>query len=86
MQPRMAALVEAMLNSSPSPETEPLAAAIETGDIHLIGGNAVAAELIDRFLANPDLVVDEIAGNGFQSVFANPWREPNGGRELRPLS
>ena len=60
----------------PIPETEPLAAAIETGDIHLIGGNAVAAELIDRFLANPDLVVDEIAGNGFQSVFANPWREP----------
>ncbi|MCY4020913.1 MAG: ABC transporter substrate-binding protein [Chloroflexi bacterium] len=60
----------------PIPEIEPLAAAIETGDIHLIGGNAVAAELIDRFLGNPDLVVDEIAGNGFQSVFVNPWREP----------
>ncbi len=60
----------------PIPENEPLAAAIETGDIHLIGGNGVAAELVDRFLANPDLVVDEIPGNGFQSVFVNPWREP----------
>ncbi|MYH66709.1 MAG: ABC transporter substrate-binding protein [Chloroflexi bacterium] len=60
----------------PIPENEPLAAAIETGDIHLIGGNGVAAELVDRFLMNPDLVVDEIPGNGFQSVFVNPWREP----------
>lgn len=68
----------------PIPETEPLAAAIETGDIHLIGGNAVAAELIDRFLANPDLVVDEIAGNGFQSVFANPWREPMAVADFNP--
>ena len=68
----------------PIPETEPLAAAIETGDIHLIGGNAVAAELIDRFLANPDLVVDEIAGNGFQSVFVNPWREPMAVADFNP--
>lgn len=60
----------------PIPENEPLAAALETGDIQFIGGNAVAAELIDRFLANPDIVVDEIPGNGFQSVFVNPWREP----------
>ena len=60
----------------PIPENEPLAAALETGDIQLIGGNAVAAELIDRFLANPDLVVDEIPGNGFQSLFVNPWRDP----------
>ncbi len=60
----------------PIPENEPLAAAIETGDIHLIGGNGVAAELVDRFLANPDMVVDEIPGNGFQSMFVNPWREP----------
>ena len=60
----------------PIPEPEPLAAAIETGDIQLIGGNAPAAELIDRFLANPDLVVSEITGPGFQAMFINPWREP----------
>ncbi len=60
----------------PIPEPEPLAAAIETGDIQLIGGNAPAAELIDRFAANPELVVSEITGPGFQSMFVNPWREP----------
>ena len=60
----------------PIPEPEPLAAAIETGDIHLIGGNAPAAELIDRFAANPELVVSEITGPGFQAMFVNPWREP----------
>lgn len=60
----------------PIPENEPLAAAIETGDIQFIGGNGVAAELVDRFLANPDLVVTEIPGNGFQSMFINPWTEP----------
>jgi ABC-type transport system substrate-binding protein len=60
----------------PIPENEPLAAAIETGDIHLIGGNAPAAELIDRFVANPDLVVSQITGPGFQAMFINPWREP----------
>lgn len=60
----------------PIPEPEPLAAAIETGDIQLIGGNAPAPELIDRFLANPDLVVSEITGPGFQAMFINPWREP----------
>jgi ABC-type transport system substrate-binding protein len=60
----------------PITEPEPLAAAIETGDIQLIGGNAPAAELIDRFLANPDLVVSEITGPGFQAMFINPWREP----------
>jgi ABC-type transport system substrate-binding protein len=60
----------------PIPEPEPLAAAIEAGDIHLIGGNAPAAELIDRFLANPDLVVSEVTGPGFQAIFLNPWREP----------
>jgi ABC-type transport system substrate-binding protein len=60
----------------PIPEPEPLAAALETGDIQLIGGNAPAAELIDRFLANPDLVVSEITGPGFQAMFVNPWREP----------
>ncbi len=60
----------------PITEPEPLAAAIETGDIQLIGGNPPAAELIDRFAANPDLVVSEITGPGFQAMFVNPWREP----------
>lgn len=60
----------------PIPEAEPLAAAIEAGDIQLIGGNGAPAELIDRFVANPDLVVSEIVGPGFQSMFINPWREP----------
>ncbi len=57
-------------------EPEPLAAAIEAGDIQLIGGNPPAAELIDRFVANPDIVVSEIPGPGFQSLWINPWREP----------
>jgi ABC-type transport system substrate-binding protein len=60
----------------PIPEPEPLAAAIEAGDIQLIGGNQPAPELIDRFVTNPDLVVSEIAGPGFQTMFINPWREP----------
>jgi ABC-type transport system substrate-binding protein len=60
----------------PINEAESLAAALEAGDIQLIGGNPVAAQLVDRFLANPDLVVSEIGGNGFQSMFINPWREP----------
>ncbi len=57
-------------------DAEPLAAAMEAGDIHLIGGNPVAPELVDRFLANPNLVVDEVAAPGFQSVWMNPHREP----------
>ncbi len=60
----------------PIPEPEPLAAALEAGDIQLIGGNPPAAELIDRFVANPDLVVSEITGPGFQSLWLNPHREP----------
>jgi ABC-type transport system substrate-binding protein len=32
--------------------------------------------MIDRFLENPDLVVSQITGPGFQSIFVNPWREP----------
>ena len=60
----------------PIPEPEPLAAAIEAGDIHLIGGNGAPAELIDRFAANPELVVSEITGPGFQCMFINPWRDP----------
>ncbi|MCB0095730.1 MAG: ABC transporter substrate-binding protein [Caldilineaceae bacterium] len=60
----------------PIPEPEPLAAAIEAGDIHLIGGNGAPAELIDRFVANADLTVSDVTGPGFQSMFINPWREP----------
>jgi ABC-type transport system substrate-binding protein len=60
----------------PIPEPEPLAAAIEAGDIQLIGGNPPAPELIDRFAANPDLVVSEITGPGFQALWMNPHREP----------
>ncbi len=60
----------------PIPETEPLGAAMEAGDIHIIGGNPVPAELVDRFVENDELVVDVIGGNGFQSLFMNPWREP----------
>jgi len=61
---------------TPISEPEALAAAIEAGDIQLIGGNPPAAELIDRFVANKDLVVSQIPGPGFQSVWINPWREP----------
>jgi len=56
-------------------DAEPLAAAMEAGDIQLIGGNPVPAELVDRFQANPDLVVDIVPGPGFQSVWINPWHE-----------
>ena len=57
-------------------DVEPLAAAIEAGDIQIIGGNPIAPELIDRFEANSDLIVNIVAGPGFQSVWLNPWREP----------
>jgi peptide/nickel transport system substrate-binding protein len=56
-------------------DAEPLAAAIEAGDIQLIGGNPIAPELIDRFASNPDLVVDETPGPTFQSLWLNPWHE-----------
>jgi len=55
---------------------EPLAAALEAGDIQYIGGNPIASQLIDRFKANADLVVDIKPGPGFQSVWLNPHREP----------
>ncbi len=60
----------------PIPEPEPLAAALEAGDIQLIGGNPPAAELVDRFVANPDLTVSEITGPGFQALWMNPHRDP----------
>jgi len=59
----------------PISDAEPLAAAIEAGDIQLIGGNGIPGELVDRFVANPDLVVSEITGPGFQSVWISPWHE-----------
>jgi peptide/nickel transport system substrate-binding protein len=56
-------------------DPEPVAAAIEAGDIQLIGGNPIAAELTDRFEANPDLNVHIVPGPGFQSLFINPWHD-----------
>jgi peptide/nickel transport system substrate-binding protein len=61
---------------TPIIDAEPLAAAIEAGDIQLIGGNPIAPEIVDRFVENPDLVVSIIPAPGFQSVWMNPWREP----------
>jgi peptide/nickel transport system substrate-binding protein len=61
---------------TPIIDAEPLAAAIEAGDIQLIGGNEIAPEIVDRFVENPDLVVSIVPGPGFQSVWMNPWREP----------
>ncbi len=60
----------------PISDPEPLAAAIEAGDVDLIGGDAPAPELVDRFEQNSDLVVSVVPGPGFQSVWMNPWREP----------
>jgi len=57
-------------------DAEPLAAAIEAGDIQLIGGNPIAPELTDRFTANSDLKVSIVPGPGFQSLWLNPWRDP----------
>ena len=61
---------------TPIIDAEPLAASIEAGDIELIGGNPIAPELTDRFVANPDLEVSIVPGPGFQNVWLNPWREP----------
>jgi peptide/nickel transport system substrate-binding protein len=61
---------------TPIIDAEPLAAAIEAGDIQLIGGNAIAPEIVDRFVENPDLVVSIVPAPDFQSVWMNPWREP----------
>ncbi len=60
----------------PIVDPEPLAAAIEAGDIQIIGGNPPAPELIDRFEENQSIVVSSVPGPGFQSLFINPWREP----------
>ncbi len=60
---------------TPVDGAEPLAAAMEAGDVHYIGGNPVPAQLVDRFKNNPDLSVDVKPGPGFQSVWMNPWRD-----------
>lgn len=60
----------------PIPEPEPLAAAIEAGDIQLIGGFGPSAELIDRFVVNPELVVSEVTGPGFTYLSINPHVAP----------
>ena len=57
-------------------DAEPLAAAMEAGDIDIIGGNPIAPELTDRFESNPDINVSIVPGPGFQSVWMNPYRDP----------
>ncbi len=57
-------------------DPEPLAAAMEAGDIQIIGGNPIAPELTDRFEANADLTVNIVPAPGFQSVWMNPHRDP----------
>ncbi len=52
---------------------EPLAAALEAGDIQYVGGNPFPSQLIERMRSNPDLVVDVKPAPGFQSVWINPW-------------
>jgi peptide/nickel transport system substrate-binding protein len=64
------------VNIRPIPEAEPLAAALEAGDIQIIGGAPVPAELIERFQANPDIVVDMAPRPGFYAIYMNPWVEP----------
>lgn len=54
---------------------EPLAAALKAGDIQYIGGNPLPAQLVERFVENPDLTVDIKPAPGFQSVWLNPWRD-----------
>lgn len=54
---------------------EPLAAALESGDIQYVGGNPFPSQLIERMRENSDLVVDVKPAPGFQSVWINPWHE-----------
>jgi peptide/nickel transport system substrate-binding protein len=61
---------------TPISDPEPLAAALEAGDVDLIGGANPPPELVDRFEADPDLVVDITADPGFQAVWINPHRAP----------
>lgn len=60
---------------TPVDGTEPLAAALEAGDVQYIGGNPVPPQLVDRFKGNPDLKVDIQPGPGFQSIWINPYHD-----------
>jgi ABC-type transport system substrate-binding protein len=60
---------------TPVDGAEPLAAALEAGDVQYVGGNPVPAQLVDRFKQNGDLAVDVKPGPGFQSIWLNPWRD-----------
>jgi peptide/nickel transport system substrate-binding protein len=64
------------VNIRPIIEAEPLAAALEAGDIQIIGGAPVPAELIERFQSNPDIVVDMAPRPGFYAIYMNPWVDP----------
>jgi peptide/nickel transport system substrate-binding protein len=64
------------VNIRPIIEAEPLAAALEAGDIQIIGGAPVPAELIERFESNPDIVVDMAPRPGFYAIYMNPWVDP----------
>ena len=60
---------------TPVDGAEPLAAALEAGDVQYVGGNPVPAQLVDRFKENANLAVDVKPGPGFQSIWLNPWRD-----------
>lgn len=60
---------------TPVDGAEPLAAALEAGDVQYVGGNPIPAQLVDRFKQNSDLAVDVKPGPGFQSIWLNPWRD-----------
>jgi peptide/nickel transport system substrate-binding protein len=64
------------VNIRPIVEAEPLAAALEAGDIQIIGGAPVPAELIERFQSNPEIVVDMAPRPGFYAIYMNPWVDP----------
>ena len=64
------------VNIRPIVEAEPLAAALEAGDIQIVGGAPVPAELIERFQSNPDILVDMAPRPGFYAIYLNPWRDP----------
>ncbi|MFK7869326.1 MAG: ABC transporter substrate-binding protein [Roseobacter sp.] len=60
---------------TPVDGTEPLAAALEAGDIQYVGGNPFPTQLVERVSSNPDLSVDIKPAPGFQSIWINPWRD-----------
>ena len=60
---------------TPVDGAEPLAAALEAGDVQYVGGNPIPSQLVERFQSNGDLSVDIKPGPGFQSIWMNPWRD-----------